>query len=105
MGLADLERQENALQKDLPEGMDIEQVRSVLRSKNLQFNEFEPRPGLVFQRGDTTMTASSGDRLIHSQFQTKARQFLCGYDMRIDLLFDAAGKLRQRHIHRFEVCP
>jgi hypothetical protein len=85
--------------------MNIEQARAVLRSRNIQFNEFEPSIGLVFQRGDTTMMASHGDRVIHSQFQTNAGQFPCGYDMRLDLLFDAAGKLKQRYIHRFRICP
>jgi hypothetical protein len=103
-GLVELKRQESALQNDLPDDVGIEQARAVLRSKNIQFNEFEPSTGLVFQRGGTTMTASYGDRVIHSQFQTNAGQFPCGYDMVIDLLFDATGKLKHRYIHRFRVC-
>ena len=103
-GLAELKRQESALQNDLPDHVGIEQARAVLRSKNIQFNEFEPSTGFVFQRGDTTMMASYGDRIIHSRFQTNAGQFPCSYDMEVDLLFDAAGKLQQRYIHRFRVC-
>jgi hypothetical protein len=104
-GLTELKRQESALQNDLPEKMMIEDARAVLRSKKIQFNEFEPYPGLVFQRGNAAMTASAGDRLIHSRFSTNAREFPCGYDMEIDLLFDASGKLNQRYIHRFRMCP
>ena len=102
--MAELGRQEAELQNAFPDSTNVEQARAVLRSKNIQFNEFEPSTGLVFQRGSTTMTASYGDRVIHSQFQTNAGQFPCGYDMEIDLLFDATGKLKQRYIHRFRVC-
>ena len=103
-GMAELGRQEAELQNAFPDTINVEQARAVLRSKNIEFNEFEPPTGLVFQRGDTAMTASYGDRVIHSRFQTNAGQFPCGYDMEICLLFDAAGKLKHRHVHRFRVC-
>ena len=103
-GLVELKRQESALQNDLPDDVGIEQARSVLRSKSIQFYESQPSTGVVLQREGTTMVASDGDRLIHSRFQTNAGQFPCGYDMEVDLLFDASGKLKQRYIHRFRVC-
>jgi hypothetical protein len=103
-GMAELGQQEAELQNAFPDTMNVEQARAVLQSKNIQFNEFEPPTGLVFQHADTTMTAAYGDRVVHSRFQTNAGRFPCGYDMEIDLLFDAAGKLKQRYIRRFRVC-
>jgi hypothetical protein len=104
-GMAELGRQEAELQNAFPDTINGEQVRAVLRSKKIQFYESEPSAGVILQREGTTMQASSGDRLISSRFQTNAGQFPCGYDMEIYLLFDAAGKLKQRYIHRFRVCP
>jgi hypothetical protein len=103
-GLVELKRQESALQNDLPDDVGIEQARSVLRSKSIQFYESQRSTGVVLQREGTTMVASDGDRLIHSRFQTNAGQFPCRYDMEVDLLFDASGRLKQRYIHRFRVC-
>lgn len=49
-GLDELKRQESALQNDLPDDVDIEQARAVLRSKNIQFYESQPATGVVLQR-------------------------------------------------------
>jgi hypothetical protein len=104
-GMAELERQEVELQNTFPDALNVEQARAVLRSKNIQFDESNPSTGVIMQRQGTTIQASSGDALIHSRFQTNAGQFPCGYDMEIYLLFDATGKLKQRYIHRFRICP
>ncbi len=104
-GMAELGRQETELQNGFPDTINAEQARTVLRSKNIQFDESKPSTGVILQRQDATMQASLGDALIYSRFQTNAGQFPCGYDMEIYLLFDASGKLKQRYIHRFRICP
>jgi hypothetical protein len=104
-GMDELDRQEGELQKAFPDTMNLEEARAVLRTKNIQFEESTPSTGTILQRQDVTIQALLGDRLIYSRFQTYARQFPCGYDMEINLLFDATGKLKQRYIHRFRICP
>jgi hypothetical protein len=104
-GMAELGRQEAELQNDFPDTVNIENARAVLRSKNIQFDESNPSTGVIIQRQDANMQASSGDTLMYSRFQTNARQFPCDYDMEIYLLFDATGKLKQHYVHRFRICP
>ncbi len=104
-GVTELGRQESSLQSDFPDRISIEKARQLMRSKGIQYDEFAPAAGLVLERENTMMVASSGDRLIHSRSPTTAREFLCSYDMEIDLLFDASGNLKQRYIHRFRICP
>ncbi len=102
-GMAKLERQATELQNAFPDAMNVEQARAVLRSKNIYFDESETPSGWVFlSDGKTTMLASSGDRLIKGGVQTNSGAFPCGYDIAVDLLFDASGKLKQRNIHPTE---
>jgi hypothetical protein len=85
--------------------MGIEQARAELKAKNIEFFESTPPTGLLTQYGSPDIQVSSGDRLIHSSFQTKAAQWPCGYRMEIDLLFDVAGSLEHGNIQRFRDCP
>jgi hypothetical protein len=102
-GMVKLERQATELQNAFPDAMNVEQARAVLRSKNIYFDESETPSGWVFlSDGKTTMLASSGDRLIKGGFQTNSAAFPCSYDIAVDLLFDASGKLKQRNIRPTE---
>jgi hypothetical protein len=102
-GMVKLERQATELQNAFPDAMNVEQARAVLRSKNIYFDESETPSGWVLlSDGKTTMLASSGDRLIKGGVQTNSGAFPCGYDIAVDLLFDASGKLKQRNIHPTE---
>ncbi len=102
-GMAVLERQATELRNALPYGMNVEQARAVLRSKSIYFDETETSGGPVFlSDGKTTMVAASGDRLIKGGFQTNSGAFPCAYDIWVDLLFDASGKLKQRKVRPTE---
>lgn len=105
-GMTELAQQESELQAAIPLGMSLEQVRGVLNSRNIQFNEYvDPYGGLVLQSREATMTAQSGDTVLASRFQTEAFKFPCGYDMRIILLFGRDRNVNQRYIHRLMMCP
>jgi len=99
-GMAKLERQATELRNTFPDAMNVEQARGVLRSKNIYFDESEASAGpVLLGNGKTTMVAASGDRLIKGGVQTNSAAFPCSYDISVDLLFDASGKLKQRNIH------
>jgi hypothetical protein len=86
--------------------MSLDQVRSVLHSKTIQFYESgQPSTGIVLENSEATITAQSGDTVLGSRFQTEAFEFPCGYVMQIVLVFGRDRKLKQRYIHRFRMCP
>jgi hypothetical protein len=51
------------------------------------------------------MMAQSGDTVLVSRFDTGAFEFPCGYIMQIVLVFGHDRNLKDRHIHRFRMCP
>jgi hypothetical protein len=84
----------------------VEQVREVLKSRKIRFNESaEPTGGIVLHNPQATITAQSCDTVLFSRFQTEAFEFPCGYDMQIVLLFGRDGKVKERYIRRFPLCP
>ena len=106
IGMTQLARREAQLQEDLPLGMDLGQVREVLRSQKIQFTErVEESNSVVLMRPDSTITASAGDRTVFGEIQTEAASFPCGYRIDFVLLFGGEEKLKQRYIRRFRVCP
>lgn len=105
-GMTELAKQESELQTAIPIGMNLDQVRSVLDSRRIQFYEStEPSDGIVLQNPEATLTAQSGDTVLVSRFQTEAFEFPCWYDMQIVLLFGHDRNLKARYIHRFRLCP
>jgi hypothetical protein len=105
-GMPELAQQESELQNAIQPGMGLEQVREVLTSKRIRFTESaEPTGGIVLQNPPTTMTAQIGDTVLVSRFHTEAFEFPCGYDMEVVLLFGRDGKVRERYIRRFPMCP
>jgi hypothetical protein len=104
--MAELVQQESELQNAIQLGMGLEQVRDVLKSRKIQFNESaEPTGSLVLHNSQANITAQSGDTVLVSRFQTEAFEFPCGCDMQIVLLFGHDGKVKERYIRRFPMCP
>jgi hypothetical protein len=102
-GMAKLEWQATELQNAFPDAMNVEQARAVLQSKNIYFDESQTSSGWVFLGdGKTTMLASAGDRIIKGVVETSSAAFPCSYDISVDLLFDASGKLKKRNIRPTE---
>jgi hypothetical protein len=105
-GMAELAIQERELQDALPLGTRLDEVRSLLRSKGIAFQEkSESSETLILKRDDKSITAAAGDHVVSSRFETGAGQFPCGYDIEIVLLFGQDEKLKQQYIHRLRVCP
>lgn len=105
-GMTELAKQESELQTAIPIGMSLDEVRSVLNSRKIQFDEStEPSDGIVLQNLEATLAAQSGDTLLVSRFQTEAFEFPCWYDMQIVLVFGHERNLKERYIHRFRLCP
>jgi len=102
-GMYKLERQAAELRSAFPDAMSVDRARAVLRSKNIYFVETETSAGpVLLGDGKTTMVAASGDLLIKGGVETNSGAFPCEYDISIDLLFDASGKLKQRNIRPTE---
>ncbi len=105
-GMAELSRQESELQQALPMNMGLQDARSVLKAKGIQFYEsIENSESVVLQGPDRRIAASAGDRVLSSRFQTSASSFPCGYDIRIILVFGQDERLKERYVHRFPMCP
>lgn len=106
-GMGELGKQESELQTAIPLGMSLDQVRSVLTSRKIQFYEStQQSDGIVLQHPqEATVTAQSGDTVLVSRFHTEAFEFPCGYDMQIILVFGRDLNLKQRYIERFRMCP
>jgi len=104
--MAELSNQELGLQQALPENMSLQDARSVLKAKGIQFYEsIETSKTVVFQGPDRKITAAVGDRVLVSRFQTSASRFPCGYDMEVVLLFGRDERLKERYVNRFPICP
>lgn len=106
-GMVDLTMREKELQQELPLGMGLDAVRTVLRSKGIEFHEdTEPSQTVVLDDGrGTRISASPGDHVVSARLQTEARAFPCGYDMQFVLLFGPDERMRQQYVHRLRLCP
>jgi hypothetical protein len=106
VGMAELARQEGELQQALNPSVKLEEARSILRNRGIDFGEdLQQTGGLVFDGPNKRITSNAGDRVLTSRWQTSARSFPCGYDMEIILLFGPDDKLKDRYINRFPICP
>jgi len=105
-GMVDLAKTEAGLQAAILPDMTLEQARTVLQSRGIEFEEEEEKsPVVVLQNADTTIQATTGDRLLTSRVHTNAEQFPCNYEVRILLLFGQDGRLQQRYVRRRSICP
>jgi hypothetical protein len=99
-------KQELGLQEALPVNMGLQDARSVLKAKGIQFFEsIENSENIVFKGPDRQITAAAGDRVLFSRLQTSASRFPCGHDMEIILLFGQNEKLKERYVQRLPICP
>jgi hypothetical protein len=106
VGMADLAKQERELQQALNPSVNLQDARSVLNNRHVEFgDQLQESDALVFQGPDKRISARTGDRVIVSRWRTSAWSFPCGYDMEIILLFGPDEKLKDRYIRRFPVCP
>lgn len=105
-GMTQLARRETQLQEAIPLGIDLERARGVLHAQKIEFTEgIEEAPRVVLKAPDATITAAAGDHEVFGEIQTDAVRFPCGYKITVLLLFGNDGKLKQRYIHRFAICP
>ena len=105
-GMVELSKQELGLQEALPVNMGLQEARSMLKAKGIQFFEsIESSESIVFKGPDRKITAAAGDRVLFSRLQTSASRFPCGYDMEIIVLFGQDEKLKERYVHRLPICP
>jgi hypothetical protein len=106
VGMADLAKQKRELQQALNPSVNLQDARSVLNNRHVEFGEqLQESDALVFQGSDKRINAEAGDRVIVSRWRTSAWSFPCGYDMEIILLFGPDEKLKDRYIRRFPLCP
>jgi hypothetical protein len=104
-GMVAMANQESELRAALPLGLEIEQARTILKSRGIKFQEeVEATSELVLKREDGTIVAAAGDRLISSRIQTEATQFPCSYDIEIVLLFGQNDRLKQEYVKRLRLC-
>jgi len=104
--MAGLAREEKDLQDALPLGANSDEVRTLLRSKGISFQEEkESSEVVVLERDGKRITAAPGDQLISARVETGASQFPCGYDLEIVVLFDQDARLKQQYVRRLRVCP
>jgi hypothetical protein len=105
-GLDQLSKNEDQLREALPVGMGLDQARAVMRSKGIDFREqAEASETTVLERGNTSITAEPGDRVMSARLETNASQFPCGYDIEVVLLFGRDEKMRSQYVHRLRLCP
>jgi len=106
VGMEDLAKQERELQQALNPTVNLQDARSVLNNRHVEFGEMlQESDALVFQGPDKRINARTGDRVIVSRWRTNSWSFPCGYDMEIILLFGTDEKLKDRYIRRFPMCP
>ncbi len=105
-GMSELTSKVESLQNAFHVGMELENARAVLRSKEIRFQEVtEPSPVEVLQEPGRSITAAAGERVISARLETEASQFPCGYDIEVVLLFGPDQKLKDQYVHRLRLCP
>jgi hypothetical protein len=105
-GMAELTRRVESLQNAFHVGMELENARAVLQSKQIRFQEVtETSPMDVLQEPGRSITAAAGDRVISARLETEASQFPCGYDIEVVLLFGPDQRLKDQYVHRLRLCP
>jgi hypothetical protein len=106
VGMAELARQELEMQQALNPGVNLQEARSILSERKIEFSEYSEKSGdPVFLGADKRIDASAGDTVVSGHGRTSAWSFPCSYEMRIILLFGADGKLKDSYIRRFPLCP
>lgn len=106
-GMDELQRQKNELREALPDGLSLEETRTVLHSRRIEFLEAEENfSGIREPHAEkTAQTPEAKNRVLTAQLPTKAWEFPCGYDLRVLLVFDQEQKLRRKYMTMLPLCP
>jgi hypothetical protein len=106
LGMAELADQERELEQALIPSMNLQEVRSILEKKNIDFGEQVQKTAKVLsQSPGKQIDASPGDIVVTGHWETSAWSFPCGYHMLIVLLFGPDEKLKDHYICRLPRCP
>lgn len=99
-------REENDLRHGIPVGTNLEQARSFLRMRDVEFQEekidFQKE---IPQRGGPPILVLDGERFLSARIITDSGQFPCGYAIELGLLFDSTGILKENRVNRLRLCP
>lgn len=105
-GMAELTSKVESLQNAFHAGMELENARAVLRSREIRFQEVTETSSMqILEKPGRSMTAAAGDRVLSARLETDAGEFPCGYDIEVVLLFGPDERLKDRYVHRLRLCP
>lgn len=105
-GMAELTGKVESLQSAFRIGMELENARTVLQSRQIRFQEVtETSPTQILEEPGRSMTAAAGDRVLSARLETDAGEFPCGYDIEVVLLFGPNERLKDQYVHRLRLCP
>ena len=112
-GLNALRRKESALASQIRKGTTLAKVSEVLKANKIDCQEEIVRTETdVLSRGDVTVHASAGDRVLFNrpspddvQPDTDAYEFPCRYHLQIVAVFGQDEKLKQQYIGESRLCP
>jgi hypothetical protein len=105
-GMAELTGKVEKLQSAFHVGMELENARTVLQSRQIRFQEVtETSPMQILDEPGRSMTAAAGDRVLSARLETDAVEFPCSYDIEVVLLFGPDERLKDQYVHRLRLCP
>ena len=105
-GTAELTGKVESVQNAFHVGMELENARAVLRSREIRFQEVAETSAMqILQEPGRSMTAAAGDRVLSARLETDAGEFPCGYDIEVVLLFGPDERLKDQYVHRLRLCP
>jgi hypothetical protein len=105
-GMAELTGKVESLQNAFHAGMELENARAVLRSREIRFQEVTETSSMqILEEPGRSMTAAAGDRVLSARLETDAGEFPCGYDIEVVLLFGPDERLKDQYVHRLRLCP
>lgn len=106
-------RKKEAVLYAIPEGANLEQVRTVLESERIQFEEeTQTEPRVVLSKENKVITAAAGDQVVYTDVRPSllkpepdAILWPCRFDLQVVFLFDPEGRLKQRYVGHARLCP
>lgn len=96
---------ESELRAALPSGINAEQAHSELKRRHIVFTDSYLTSAWTGGRGNQSIVAVAGDRLIAARIPTDAYEMFCGYDIEVVLVFGPDRRMKQQYIERFRICP
>lgn len=105
-GMDELAKQEAELRGAFPLDMSVDSARKMFLEKGIEFQERAVKEReTVTTLGLEPLVAEVNDWIMLVRFKTDASNFICGYDMNLDLVFGPDRKLKRRFIGRQPMCP